>query len=89
MDRLLFLAEMTGRVERRFVDSHNSVMVIDTSVPQFRPLMEFFQRCRIRYALIEAIPISAVFMHDFWSTAVYDGEANPPMISATIRGQAL
>lgn len=80
-------AEMA--VARWFVPMHNSVLNIDDSVPEFRPLMQYFQRSRLRYALTHNTPVVEAYVREFWSTATYDGAADPPVITANIIGRPL
>ena len=73
--------------QREFFPKHNVVVSIDPTAlgsEAYRHILEFLSRPRIFHVLTHLPPLMIEYIREFWSTASFDCEPNPPVIRARV-----
>ena len=88
----LFVCAGMATNQRESFPKHNVVVSLDTKArgaENYRPMLEFLLRSRIRHALTHSPPLMIDYIRQFWATARYDTSVDPPVIKARLNNVAL
>ena len=76
----------------KFEARHNTTALLDPNIPEARPydaMINFLRRSRIFHAISTTCPISYGLIDQFWRTADYRCDIEPPVIVATVANREI
>ena len=88
----MFMCAGMAAIQRDFFPKYNIVVSLDTGArgaENYRPVLEFLLRSKIRHAITHSPPLMIDYIRQFWATARYDITVNLPVIRVRLNDVVL